>query len=100
MVQQVTVLLQYTNINTPRRLNKWRLVIDYIVSDSRSIGTALREPQLRDWSLITGRGGGGLQNGKITAPKLFAPLPSRQVKLFVPPPFKEWKLFTPPLQYG
>ena len=57
MVQQVTVLLQYTTINTPCWLNKWRLVIDYIVSDSRSIDTALREPQLRDWSLITGRGG-------------------------------------------
>ena len=26
---------------------------------------------LRDWSLITGRG--GLQNGKIAGPKLFAP---------------------------
>ena len=30
---------------------------------------------LRDWSLITGRGGGGLQNGKIAGPKLFAPPP-------------------------
>ena len=28
---------------------------------------------LRDWSLITGRG--GLQNGKIAGPKLFAPPP-------------------------
>ena len=26
----------------------------------------------RDWSLITGRGGGGLQNGKIACPKHFA----------------------------
>ena len=31
--------------------------------------------KVRDWSLITGRwggGGGGLQNGKIAGPKLFA----------------------------
>ena len=27
---------------------------------------------IRDWSLITGKGG-GLQNGKIAGPKLFAP---------------------------
>ena len=42
---------------------------------------------LRDWSLITGRG--GLQNGKIAGPKLFAPPPQERVKLFAPPPFKE-----------
>ena len=48
---------------------------------------------LRDWSLITGRG--GLQNGKIAGPKLFAP-PPRQGKTFRTPPFKEWKLFVPP----
>ena len=53
----------------------------------------------RDWSLITGRG--GLQNGKIAGPKLFAPPPpSRQGKTFRAPPFKEWKLFVTPLQYG
>ena len=28
---------------------------------------------IRDWSLITERGGGGLQNRKIPSPKLFAP---------------------------
>ena len=46
--------------------------------------------------------GGGLQNGKVAGPKLFAPPPpSRQGKTFrAPPPFKEWKLFVPPLQYG
>ena len=56
-------------------------------------------PSLRDWSLITGRGG-GLQNGKIAGPKLFAPPPSRQGKTFHTPPFKGWKLFVPPpLQY-
>ena len=49
---------------------------------------------IRDWSLITGRG--GLQNGKIAGPKLFAPPPQDRVKLFAPPPFKEWKLYTPP----
>ena len=54
---------------------------------------------VRDWSLITGRG--GLQNGKIAGPKLLAPPPpSRQGKTFRVPPFKEWKLFVPPLQYG
>ena len=41
---------------------------------------------LRDWSLITGRGG-GLQNGKIAGPKRFAPPPQDRVKLFAPPPF-------------
>ena len=42
----------------------------------------------RDWSLITGRGGGGggLQNGKIVGPKLFATPPQDRVKLFAPPP--------------
>ena len=40
---------------------------------------------IRDWSLITGRG--GLQNGKIAGPKLFAPPPPQdRVKLFAPPP--------------
>ena len=38
---------------------------------------------VRDWSLITGRG--GLQNGKIAGPKLFAPPPQDRVKLFAPP---------------
>ena len=42
--------------------------------------------QIRDWSLITGRG--RLLNGKIAGPKLFAP-----------PLMTEWKLFVPPTQY-
>ena len=50
---------------------------------------------IREWSLITGRWGRGLQNGKIAGPKLFAP-PSRQGKIFCAPTFKEWKLFVPP----
>ena len=52
--------------------------------------------------LVTNYGeGGGLQNGKIAGPKLFAPPPpSRQGKTFCAPPFKKWKLFMPPLQYG
>ena len=71
---------------------------------------------LRDWSLITGRG--GLQNGKIAGPKLFAPPPP---SLFAPPLSKSGnfsrppynkakpssyrvkttpKLFVPPLQHG
>ena len=33
-------------------------------------------------------GGGGLQNGRITGPKLVAPPPPQdRVKLFTPPPF-------------
>ena len=42
---------------------------------------------IRDWSLITGRGG-GLQNGKIAGLKLFAPPPQDRVKLFMPPLLK------------
>ena len=74
---------------------------------------------IRDWSLITGRG--GLQNGKIVCPKLFAPPPQDMVKLFAPPllnignfwrpPYNMAKtssyyvkttpkLFVPPLQHG
>ena len=52
---------------------------------------------IRDWSLITRKG--GLQNGKIVGLKLCAPPPPPQerVKLFAPPPpFKECKLFAPP----
>ena len=42
---------------------------------------------IRDWSLITGRGG-GLQNGKFAGLKLFAPPPpSRQGKTFRPLPY-------------
>ena len=40
------------------------------VGDGSLLG--ITEKSLRDWSLITG-GGGGLQNGKIAGPKLFAP---------------------------
>ena len=75
---------------------------------------------IRDWSLIMGRG--GLQNGKIAGPKLFAPPPQDRVKLFTapllksgnfsrPPPYNmaktssycvktTLKLFVPPLQHG
>ena len=51
---------------------------------------------LRDWSLITGRG--GLQNGKITGPKLFAPPPPQdRVKLFAPHPLlKSGNFLCPP----
>ena len=64
--------------------------------------------QLRDWSLITGRGG-GLQNRKIAGLKLFAiPTPSRQGKTCCAPPLfflKSGKLVSPPppppsIQYG
>ena len=40
---------------------------------------------LRDWSLITGRGGGATK-WEIVGPKLFAPHSQDRVKLFVPPP--------------
>ena len=80
------------------------------------IGCTLK---VRDWSLIMGRG--GLQNGKIAGPKLFAPPPQDRVKLFAPPLSKSGKflrpaynmaktssyrvkttpkLFVPPLQHG
>ena len=45
-----------------------------------------REYWVRDWSLITGRG--GLQNGKIAGPQLFATPPHDRVKLFAPPLLK------------
>ena len=51
-------------------------------------------PDLRDWSLITGRG--GLQNGKIAGPKLFAPPLQDRVKLFAPPLFKSGNFSCPP----
>ena len=43
-----------------------------------------------------GEGAGGLQNGKIAGPKLFAPPPLKPGYNFSCPPFKEWKLFVPP----
>ena len=50
---------------------------------------------LRDWSLITGRG--GLQNGKIAGPKLFAPpSPQDRVKLFASPLLKSGNFSRPP----
>ena len=49
---------------------------------------------VRDWSLITGRG--GLQNGKIAGPKLFAPPPQDRVKLFAPPLLKSGNFTRPP----
>ena len=39
----------------------------------RGVGLAQSQDLLREWSLIMGRG--GLQNGKIAGPKLFAPPP-------------------------
>ena len=49
---------------------------------------------VRDWSLITGRG--GLQNGKIASPKLFAPPPPQdRVKLFAPPLLKSGNFSCP-----
>ena len=49
---------------------------------------------VRDWSLITGRG--GLQNGKIAGPKLFAPPLQDRVKLFAPPLLKSGNFSRPP----
>ena len=56
--------------------------------------TEKKKQKLRDWSLITGRG--GLQNGKIAGPKLFAPPPQDRVKLFVPPLLKSGNFTRPP----
>ena len=53
---------------------------------------------VRDWSLITGRG--GLQNGKKSRVRNFLHPPTQDGKSFRAPPFKEWKLHAPPLQYG
>ena len=53
---------------------------------------------VRDWSLIMGK---GLQNGKITGPKLFAPPPSRELQKL--PSFRGKttpKYFLPPLWHG
>ena len=68
----------------------FRMKPSYIVQLPRKPGSF---SLLRDWSLITGRG--GLQNGKIAGPKPFVPPPSRQGKTY-----KDWKLYTAPLQYG
>ena len=60
-------------------------------------GKVSNRPNIRDWSLITGRGGGGLQNGKIAGPKLFAPPPPQdRVKLFAPPLLKSGNFLCPP----
>ena len=59
----------------------------YVRTDNR--------PVIRDRSLITGRG--GLQNGKIAGPKLFAPPPPQDnVKLFEPPRLKSGNFSCPP----
>ena len=50
--------------------------------------------KVRDWSLITGRG--GYEMGKSRVRNFLTPPPSRHGKTFCAPPFKEWKLFAPP----
>ena len=50
--------------------------------------------------LVINYGEGGLQNGKIAGPKLFAPPPQDRVKLFAPPLLKCGNFTRPPLQYG
>ena len=40
--------------------------------------------------------GGGLQNGKIAGPKLFAPSPQDRVKLFMPPFLNSGNFSCPP----
>ena len=50
----------------------------------------------RDWSLITGRGG-GYKMGKSRAQNVLRPPPPQdRVKLFCAPHFIEWKPFAPP----
>ena len=55
---------------------------------------------VRDWSLITRRG--GLQNGKIAGRKLFAPPPQDRVNTFCAPPLLKNGNFLrpPPHHYG
>ena len=55
---------------------------------------------IRDWSLITGRGG-GCKMGKSRVRNFLHPPPQDRVKLFVPPLFKSENFSCPPpLQYG
>ena len=49
---------------------------------------------LRDWSLITGRGGATKWENRGS--ETFCAPPSRQGKTFHAPPFKEWKLLRAP----
>ena len=66
---------------TQRRVNKDVLMSSSFIQllkisrDQLGKQPMQKEYIVRDWSLITGRG--GLQNGKIAGPKLFAPPPSR-----------------------
>ena len=47
----------------------------------------VRVVDLHDKGLVINYGEGGLQNGKIAGPKLFAHPPSRQGKTFCVPPY-------------
>ena len=108
-IHNFKALSQQTHVIDLYKMNSMIEHMDHIVTDT----------PLRDWSLITGRG--GLQNGKIAGPKLFAPPPQDRVKLFAPPLLKTGKftrphynmaktssyrlkstpkLFVPPLQNG
>ena len=49
-----------------------------------------------DKGLVIKYGEGGLQNGKIAGPKLFAPPPQDRVKLFAPPLLKSGNFMRPP----
>ena len=80
----VFILYMFTAVESYRR----ELYMTF--SDARQGGRRIELPRLwqevRDWSLITGRG--GLQNGKIAGPQLFATPPHDRVKLFEPPLLK------------
>ena len=52
-----------------------------------------RKVLVRDWSLITGRGG---QKWENRGSETFCAPPSRQGSTFCAPPLKEWKLVVPP----
>ena len=52
---------------------------------------------VRDWPLISGRGGYKMRKSRVRNFLRPPPPTSRQGKTFrAPPPFKEWKLFVPP----
>ena len=72
----------------------WKNHVNRIINLNDPHSLMIYYVNIRDWSLITGRG--GLQNGKIAGPKLFAPPPQDRVKLFAPPLLKSGKFTRPP----
>ena len=70
-----------------------RITCFFLVAVSR------RCANIRDWSLITGRGG-GYKMGKSRVRNFLRPPPQDRVKLFVPPLFKSGNFTRPPPPYN